>query len=238
MIVVRNLVKCYRDQTILNNISFNIAPGEMVAIIGSSGSGKSTLLRAINHLEAPDGGEVLINGKGFTKKNLNKMRRQVGMVFQQFNLFPHFTTLENVTYGPTKLLKKSPIQAIKLANNLLRTVNMLGKSSLYPYQLSGGQKQRVAIARTMAMSPKCILFDEPTSALDPENIGEVIDTIEQVAAKGIACIIVTHSMRLAQKCNRVIFLDHGKILEDTKSNQFFKKPKSDRAREFLAMIND
>lgn len=237
MIDVKNLNKKFGDHVVLDDISITLNSGEMVAVIGSSGSGKSTLLRCINQLETPDSGEILINGKHITKRNLTKLRQKLGMVFQQFHLFPHLTTLQNIEYAPRVVLKKTKAKAAKRGLELLEMVGLQDRADHYPHQLSGGQKQRVAIARALAMSPECILFDEPTSALDPENIGEVIETITNVAKRGITCLIVTHSMRLARKCQRVIFLDQGKIIEDSPADAFFSSPKTKRAKEFLALID-
>ena len=223
----------------LKGISTEIKEGEVISIIGPSGSGKSTFLRCINRLEEPTSGEIKINNKNILerKADINKIREEVGMVFQHFNLYPHKTVLENITLGPIRLKKMPKAEAEKMAIELLEKVGLADKKDVYPNKLSGGQKQRVAIARALAMNPKVILFDEPTSALDPEMIGEVLEVMKELANAGMTMIVVTHEMGFARNvANRVFFMDGGYILEDAKPQDLFDNPKTERAREFLEKV--
>lgn len=237
MIEIKHLSKTFGTHTVLKDISLTIPQGETVALIGPSGSGKSTLLRCINFLETPDSGKVIIDEEQVTKENAGTIAKKVGMVFQQFNLFPHKTILENITYAPIHVLKKNPEVAKKEAFELLQKVGLTDKAMAYPQSLSGGQKQRVAIARTLAMHPEVILFDEPTSALDPEMVKEVLEVISSLAHTGITLLIVTHEMGFARKlADRILFLDQGSIVEDAPPDVFFQNPKSARAQRFLEKV--
>nr|WP_206070897.1 amino acid ABC transporter ATP-binding protein [Nodosilinea sp. P-1105] len=224
---------------VLKDISTDVATGEVVAIIGPSGSGKSTMLRCINLLEVPTAGQILIDGIEITspKCDILKVRQNVGMVFQHFNLFPHKTVLDNLTYAPMKVRGLSKADAGKIAIDLLAKVGLSEKADQYPSRLSGGQKQRVAIARALAMQPDIMLFDEPTSALDPEMVKEVLDVIKGLADTGITMCIVTHEMGFAREvADRVLFLDGGYLVEDAPPDIFFSTPKSDRAQQFLEKV--
>nr|WP_205781353.1 amino acid ABC transporter ATP-binding protein [Planctomonas deserti] len=239
MVVVKNVNKHYGDLHVLKNISTTINRGEVVVVIGPSGSGKSTFCRALNRLETIDDGTILIDGKELPKegRGLAKLRADVGMVFQSFNLFAHKTILENVTLGPIKVRKQSPADAKKRAMDLLQRVGVANQANKSPAQLSGGQQQRVAIARALAMDPKVILLDEPTSALDPEMINEVLDVMVQLAHDGMTMVVVTHEMGFARKAaDRVLFMADGEILEDSTPAEFFDNPKSERAKDFLSKI--
>ena len=239
MIKIKDLKKKYGELEVLKGISTEIKEGEVISIIGPSGSGKSTFLRCINRLEEPTSGEIKINNKNILerKADINKIREEVGMVFQHFNLYPHKTVLENITLGPIRLKKMPKADAEKLAIELLEKVGLADKKDVYPNKLSGGQKQRVAIARALAMNPKVILFDEPTSALDPEMIGEVLEVMKELANAGMTMIVVTHEMGFARNvANRVFFMDGGYILEDAKPQDLFDNPKTERAREFLEKV--
>ncbi len=239
LVVVRNVIKHYGDLHVLKNISTTINRGEVVVVIGPSGSGKSTFCRALNRLETIDDGTILIDGKELPKegRGLAKLRADVGMVFQSFNLFAHKTILENVTLGPIKVRKQSPADAKKRAMELLERVGVANQANKSPAQLSGGQQQRVAIARALAMEPKVILLDEPTSALDPEMINEVLDVMVQLARDGMTMVVVTHEMGFARKAaDRVLFMADGEILEDATPAEFFDNPKSERAKDFLSKI--
>ena len=239
MIKIKDLKKKYGELEVLKGISTEIKEGEVISIIGPSGSGKSTFLRCINRLEEPTSGEIKINNKNILehKVDINKIREEVGMVFQHFNLYPHKTVLENITLGPIRLKKMPKAEAEKLAIELLEKVGLADKKDVYPNKLSGGQKQRVAIARALAMNPKVILFDEPTSALDPEMIGEVLEVMKELANAGMTMIVVTHEMGFARNvANRVFFMDGGYILEDAKPQDLFDNPKTERAREFLEKV--
>ena len=239
MIDVKNLTKSFGDHLVLNNISEHISTGEKVVIIGPSGSGKSTFLRCLNLLEKPSGGQIFFEGIELTGKkvDLDKHRQKMGMVFQQFNLFPHMTILENLTCAPM-LLKKIPReQAEEKAMSLLSRVGLADRAGAYPAQLSGGQKQRVAIVRALAMEPDVMLFDEPTSALDPEMVGEVLDVMKELARAGMTMVVVTHEMGFAREVsNRVLFLDGGVIAEEGTPQQIFGAPKSERLRSFLNKV--
>ena len=239
MIKIKDLKKKYGNLEVLKGISTVIKEGEVISIIGPSGSGKSTFLRCINRLEEPTSGEIIINNKNILERgaDINKIREEIGMVFQHFNLYPHKTVLENITLGPIRLKKISKAKAEKLAMELLEKVGLADKRDAYPNKLSGGQKQRVAIARALAMNPKIILFDEPTSALDPEMIGEVLEVMRELAHAGMTMIVVTHEMGFAKNvANRVFFMDGGYILEDAKPQDLFDNPKTERAREFLEKV--
>lgn len=239
MIKIKNLIKEFGELQVLKGINTEIKEGEVISIIGPSGSGKSTFLRCINRLEEPTSGELYINGKNILDKkvDINKIREEVGMVFQHFNLFPHKTVLENIILGPVRLKKMKRIDAEKLAINLLTKVGLADKKDVYPNKLSGGQKQRVAIARALAMEPKIMLFDEPTSALDPEMIGEVLEVMKELAREGMTMLVVTHEMGFARNVgNRVFFMDQGTILEDGNPKEIFENPKESRTREFLEKV--
>lgn len=240
MIHIEGLTKCFGQRVILDNLNLHVEKGQTLAIIGPSGSGKSTLLRCINMLEIPDSGRILINGEDVTdpKINLDRIRSNVGMVFQSFNLFPHMTVLENITYAPQVVDKKTKRQAEEKALIILEKVGLKDKANAYPAEISGGQKQRVAIARCLAMDPYVILFDEPTSALDPEMVKEVLEVIKQVEGEDITKLIVTHEMSFAKEVSdRIVFMDHGHILEDQDPKSFFKSPQSERVKIFLKNLS-
>lgn len=239
MIKIKRLSKNFAHHTILKNVTAEVAHGEVVSILGPSGSGKSTLLRCLNLLEKPTEGQVFIDQDDITAPSCNiaLIRQKIGMVFQQFNLFPHMTVLENLIYAPCQVLKKTRSEALIKAEDLLRKVGLLDKASAYPTQLSGGQKQRVAIARALAMGPEVILFDEPTSALDPEMVKEVLDVIKNLAYQKMTMVIVTHEMGFAREAaDHIWFLDEGKLLEISSPKEFFKKPKTLRAQQFLEKV--
>lgn len=239
MIKVNNLKKEFKDNKVLQGITTEIRRGEVVVIIGPSGCGKSTFLRCLNLLEQPTEGEVFLDGTELTAAgtDINKERQKMMMVFQHFNLFPHMTILDNISIGPIRLLKKSPEETKKKAEELLRRTGLLDKAEAYPNQLSGGQKQRVAICRALAMDPEVILFDEPTSALDPEMVGEVLDVMKELATSGITMICVTHEMGFAREvASRVLFMDGGVIAEDGTPEEVFDHPKNGRLKEFLSKI--
>ena len=223
----------------LDNVSETIKKGEVVVIIGPSGSGKSTFLRSLNRLEKPTGGHIIFDGVDLMSKktNLNLVRRKMGMVFQHFNLFPHMTVKENITFAPVKLKIKTPEEASKRADELLARVGLLEKADAYPSQLSGGQKQRIAIVRALAMDPEVMLFDEPTSALDPEMVGEVLDLIKQLASEGMTMVVVTHEMGFAKEvADLVLFMCDGIIEEEAAPDEFFGNPKSNRLQQFLKSV--
>jgi glutamate transport system ATP-binding protein len=239
MVSMHGVQKWFGDLHVLQDIELDVAPGEVVVVIGPSGSGKSTLCRAINRLETIEEGEIKVDGKTLPEegKDLAGLRSDVGMVFQSFNLFAHKTVLENVTLGPIKVRKKSKAEAEKRGHELLERVGIDSQASKHPAQLSGGQQQRVAIARALAMDPKVMLFDEPTSALDPEMIKEVLDTMVDLAKGGMTMIVVTHEMGFARTAaDRVLFMADGRIVEENTPDQFFTNPQSDRAKDFLAKI--
>ena len=239
MLKINQLSKYFHGKQVLHSIDLEIKEGEIVTIIGPSGSGKSTLLRCMNLLEVPEAGEVLFEGTNLLdpKTNLNEIREHIGMVFQNFNLFPNKTVGENITLA-LKLLKKMDDQSAKeIAFNLLTRVGLADKIDVYPSKLSGGQKQRVAIARSLALNPKLLLFDEPTSALDPEMVKEVLDVMKELGEGGMTMVIVTHEMGFArQVATRAIFIDQGQVLEDTTPEQLFTAPKHERTKEFLAKV--
>ncbi len=240
MIRFQNVNKWYgRDHHVLKNLNLEVKQGEVVVVCGPSGSGKSTLIRTINQLEAINDGEIWVDGiqANSTKTNINKLREEVGFVFQHFNLYPHLSVLENITLAPINVKKIAPAEAKKQALELLERVGLANKKDAYPSNLSGGQQQRVAIARGLAMNPRVMLFDEPTSALDPEMVGEVLSVMKQLAESGMTMMVVTHEMGFAREvADRVIFLDHGEIIEDTMPESFFTNPQSDRAKQFLRQI--
>ncbi len=239
MIVTKKLKKAFDQHVVLNGIDAVIEKGEKVVVIGPSGSGKSTFLRCLNLLEIPTEGEIWFEGINITDKkaDINKIRCKMGMVFQQFNLFPHLSVLENITLAPVKLGLMTREQAEKKAYELLQRIGLTEKAKAYPNQLSGGQKQRIAIIRALAMNPDVMLFDEPTSALDPEMVGEVLDLMAQLADEGMTMVVVTHEMRFAKKvATRVLFIDEGKIVEENTPEDFFENPKHPRLQEFLSKI--
>ncbi len=243
MIKASNVIKVFNGQGItvraVDGVSMEVAQGEVVVIIGPSGSGKSTFLRCINCLEDFDEGHIFIDGVDLAdrKTNINKVRAEVGMVFQQFNLFPHKTVLENLTIAQIKVRKRKKDEAEAKGRTLLQKVGIAAKEGEYPNRLSGGQQQRVAIARALAMDPKVILFDEPTSALDPEMVGEVLDVMKQLAKEGMTMIVVTHEMGFAREvADRVVFMDDGKIVEEGTPEHFFTNPREERAKLFLKQV--
>ncbi len=239
MIEVKNLVKSFGDNTVLCGINERIKPGEKVVIIGPSGSGKSTFLRCLNLLEEPTSGQIIFEGVDITdpKSDINKMRQKLGMVFQQFNLFPHLTVLRNITIAPTVLNIMTAKEANQKAYELLERIGLADKAESYPNQLSGGQKQRIAIVRALAMNPDVMLFDEPTSALDPEMVGEVLELMRNLAEDGMTMVVVTHEMGFAREVGtRVLFMDKGQILEQNEPKTFFSEPKNKRLQEFLAKV--
>ena len=239
MIEIRDVSKWYGTFQVLKDCTTKVEKGEVVVVCGPSGSGKSTLIKAVNGLEAFQQGEIRVNGTsvGDPKTDLPKLRSRVGMVFQHFELFPHLTITENLTLAQVKVLGRSRDEAIERGMKLLDRVGLNSQADKFPGQLSGGQQQRVAIARALSMDPICMLFDEPTSALDPEMINEVLDVMVELAKEGMTMMVVTHEMGFARKvAHRVIFMDHGQIVEDATKDDFFGKPRSDRAQQFLAKI--
>ena len=239
MIKVKNLHKKFENLEVLKGIDEHIKPGEVVVVIGPSGSGKSTFLRCLNQLETATEGEIYVDDELITdpKCDVNKVRQKMGMVFQQFNLFPHLTILENITLAPVMLKKMTKDQAKDKAMELLKRVGLEEKAEAYPVQLSGGQKQRVAIARALAMNPEIMLFDEPTSALDPEMVGEVLDVMKDLAESGMTMVIVTHEMGFAREvASRVIFMDQGIIMENGTPEEVFTNPKNERTKLFLSKV--
>ena len=238
MIKLENVHKSFGKNEVLKGINLHIEQGQVVVIIGPSGSGKSTVLRTMNYLEEPTSGKVIVDGMDLSdKKKLNDVRAEVGMVFQNFNLFPHMTVMENLTLAQTKVRKTSMEEAKKIGQALLDRVGLADKANAYPDSLSGGQKQRVAIARALAMKPKVMLFDEPTSALDPEMVREVLDVMKSLAEEGMTMVIVTHEMGFAKKvADRVLFVDGGLILEDNTPERVFDAPTNERTKSFLDKI--
>ena len=239
MIDVKNLSKSFGDHLVLDNISEHIYPGDKVVIIGPSGSGKSTFLRSLNLLEEPSAGSITFDGVEITspKTDIDKVRRQMGMVFQHFNLFPNMTILKNITLAPVRTGLMTQAQANEKAMQLLKRVGLEEKADAYPNQLSGGQKQRIAIVRALAMNPKVMLFDEPTSALDPEMVGEVLNVMKELAEEGMTMVVVTHEMGFAREVgNRVLFMDGGKILEQGSPAQVFGNPQNARLKDFLSKV--
>lgn len=239
MIKIEGLVKSYGNLEVLKGIDYEIKEKEVIVIIGASGSGKSTLLRCINLLEDITGGAVYIDGVKVNDPNtdINEIRKEVGMVFQQFNLFPHMTVLDNITIAPIKVRKMDPKEAEQLALELLAKVGLSDKANAYPEQLSGGQMQRVAIARALAMKPKVMLFDEPTSALDPEMVKEVLDVMKQLAEEGMTMVVVTHEMGFAREvADRVLFIDGGYLVEEGTPEEIFANPQNERTKAFLGKV--
>ncbi|WP_371018720.1 amino acid ABC transporter ATP-binding protein [Pseudalkalibacillus sp. JSM 102089] len=239
IIQVKDLKKSFGDLEVLKNINTDLKEKEVVCVVGPSGSGKSTFLRCLNKLEEITGGSVIVNGHNIAdpKTNINKVRQDVGMVFQHFNLFPHKTVLENVTLAPIKVKGDNKQNSAKKAKELLAKVGLEDKANNYPGELSGGQKQRVAIARALAMEPKVMLFDEPTSALDPEMIGEVLEVMKDLAKEGMTMVVVTHEMGFAREVgDRVIFMDGGYIVEENVPNELFSNPQNERTKAFLSKI--
>ena len=239
MIDVKNLSKSFGDHLVLDNISEHIYPGDKVVIIGPSGSGKSTFLRSLNLLEEPSAGSITFDGVEITspQTDIDKVRRQMGMVFQHFNLFPNMTILKNITLAPVRTGLMTQAEANEKAMQLLKRVGLEEKADAYPNQLSGGQKQRIAIVRALAMNPKVMLFDEPTSALDPEMVGEVLNVMKELAADGMTMVVVTHEMGFAREVgNRVLFMDGGKILEQGSPAQVFGNPQNARLKDFLSKV--
>jgi len=239
MIRIENLHKRFGGLEVIRGIDLHVTPGEVVCIIGPSGSGKSTVLRCINRLEEITAGRIVVDGSDITdpKTNINQVRAEAGMVFQQFNLFPHMTVLQNVTLGPVKVRRMKRAAADTLVRELLAKVGLAEKTGSYPDQLSGGQKQRVAIARSLALQPKVMLFDEPTSALDPELVGEVLEVMKRLAAEGMTMVVVTHEMGFAREvADRVIFIDQGVIQEEGPPKTFFSNPQNPRLKDFLGKV--
>ncbi len=239
MITVKNLQKSFGELNVLNGIDQHIAPREKVVIIGPSGSGKSTFLRCLNLLEKPTGGQIFFEGTEITdpKCDIDEIRCRMGMVFQQFNLFPHLSVLENITLAPVTHKRMTKPQAVERAMELLKRVGLTDKAEVFPKQLSGGQQQRIAIVRALAMGPDVMLFDEPTSALDPEMVGEVLDLMRQLAADGMTMAVVTHEMGFAREvASRVIFMDGGAILEENTPSELFDHPQNPRTQTFLSKV--
>ena len=239
MIDVKNLSKSFGDHLVLDDISEHIYPGDKVVIIGPSGSGKSTFLRCLNLMENPSGGNIVFDGVEITdpKVNIDQIRRQMGMVFQHFNLFPNMTILKNITLAPIRTGLMTKAEAEAKAMQLLQRVGLEEKANAYPNQLSGGQKQRIAIVRALAMNPKVMLFDEPTSALDPEMVGEVLNVMKELAKDGMTMVVVTHEMGFAREVgNRVLFMDEGKLLEEGTPEEIFGNPQHPRLQDFLSKV--
>ena len=236
-LVVRNLRKSFGENKVLRGINFELHEGERVVVLGPSGSGKSTFLRCINWMEEPTSGEIFLDGVRIDAKNVRKMRRNIGMVFQHFNLISNMTVMENLILAPVKLRVMKKDAAMKRARELLRHIGLSEKENAYPASLSGGQKQRIAIIRAMMLSPEVLLFDEPTSALDPEAIGDVLSLIRELADRGMTIMIVTHEMSFAKEiATRVVFIDKGKIIEEGTPKEFFSHPKTPRVQEFLKKV--
>jgi polar amino acid transport system ATP-binding protein len=239
MIQFAGVHKWFKQLHVLNDINLRIAPGEVLVVCGPSGSGKSTLIRTINQLEPINEGKLVVDGMDLLDKktDINKLRAEIGFVFQQFNLYPHLSVLSNITLAPLKIRKIQKKEAEEQAMTLLARVGLAEKRDAYPSQLSGGQQQRVAIARALAMKPKIMLFDEPTSALDPEMIGEVLAVMQGLAGTGITMVVVTHEMGFAREvAHRVAFMDHGVVLEEAKPEEFFRNPQHERAQQFLKQL--
>jgi polar amino acid transport system ATP-binding protein len=238
---VRNLHKAFGDLEVLQGIDFTVETGEVVCVLGPSGSGKSTLLRCLNRLEEPNGGQILIDGEDITDPDadVDQLRTNIGMVFQQFNLFPHLTVLKNLTVAQTGVLGRPKAEAISVAREMLERVGLSDKTHEYPAHLSGGQQQRVAIARALSMKPKMMLFDEPTSALDPELVGEVLDVMRTLAGEGMTMMVVTHEIGFAQEvADRVVFMDAGVVVEEGRPEQVLKHPSHERTKKFLRMVSE
>ncbi len=238
---VRNLHKAFGDLEVLQGIDFTVETGEVVCVLGPSGSGKSTLLRCLNRLEEPNGGQILIDGEDITDPDadVDQLRTNIGMVFQQFNLFPHLTVLKNLTVAQTGVLGRPKAEAISIAREMLERVGLSDKTHEYPAHLSGGQQQRVAIARALSMKPKMMLFDEPTSALDPELVGEEIDVMRTLAGEGMTMMVVTHEIGFAQEvADRVVFMDAGVVVEEGRPEQVLEHPSHERTKKFLRMVSE
>ncbi|MEK9525811.1 MAG: amino acid ABC transporter ATP-binding protein [Acidimicrobiaceae bacterium] len=238
---VRNLHKAFGDLEVLQGIDFTVETGEVVCVLGPSGSGKSTLLRCLNRLEEPNGGQILIDGEDITDPDadVDQLRTNIGMVFQQFNLFPHLTVLKNLTVAQTGVLGRPKAEAISIAREMLERVGLSDKTHEYPAHLSGGQQQRVAIARALSMKPKMMLFDEPTSALDPELVGEVLDVMRTLAGEGMTMMVVTHEIGFAQEvADRVVFMDAGVVVEEGRPEQVLEHPSHERTKKFLRMVSE
>lgn len=236
-LVVKDLRKSFGKNKVLNGINFRLNEGERVVVLGPSGSGKSTFLRCINWMEEPTSGEIILDGEVVTEKNVRRIRQDVGMVFQHFNLIANLTVMENLTLAPVKLKRMKRDEAEKRARELLKHIGLISKMNAYPASLSGGQKQRVAIVRAMMMNPEVLLFDEPTSALDPESIGDVLSLIRELASQGMTIMIVTHEMSFAREiATRIVFLDKGRIIEEGEPSEFFEHPKTGRVKEFLEKV--
>ena len=236
-LVIKNLKKSFGKNKVLKGIDFELKEGERVVVLGPSGSGKSTFLRCINWMEEPTAGEIIFDGELVTAKNIRKVRQNVGMVFQHFNLISNMTVMENLTLAPVKLKLMKKADAEKRAMELLKHIGLPNKAQAYPASLSGGQKQRVAIIRAMMLNPEVLLFDEPTSALDPESIGDVLSLIRELAERGMTIVIVTHEMSFAKEiASRIVFLDKGKIIEEGTPTEFFEHPKTPRVQEFLKKV--
>ena len=237
LLEIKNLHKKFGKLEVLNGVNISVEKGEKIVILGSSGSGKSTALRCVNLLETPTGGQILYNGEDITKQNINKYRKKVGMVFQNFTLFPNMSVLENITLAPKAFGDDTDKNIEKKAIELLKRVGLEDKKDVYPNSLSGGQKQRVAIARALANSPEVLLFDEPTSALDPEMVKEVLDVIKELSEEGLTMLIVTHEMNFAKEvADKVIFMDGGIVLEEGTPSEIFDNPKEERTKEFFSKI--
>ncbi|WP_032122946.1 amino acid ABC transporter ATP-binding protein [Clostridium amazonitimonense] len=239
MIEIKNLHKNFGNNKVLKGVNEEIKKGEVVVVIGPSGSGKSTFLRCLNLLEEPSSGNIIFEGEDITDKkvDINKLREKMGMVFQQFNLFPHKTVLENITLAPTKVKGKSKEEAESIAFKLLKKIGLEEKAKSYPAELSGGQKQRIAIARALAMEPDVMLFDEPTSALDPEMVGEVLSVMKELAKEGMTMVVVTHEMGFAKEVgHRVLFMDDGNIVEQGDPKEIFSNPQNPRTKDFLSKV--
>ena len=237
MIDVKNLQKRFGDLVVLDGIDLKVDPGDVIVLVGPSGCGKSTFLRCLTHLEEPTGGQIFLDGKEVTDKEIDHVRSRMGMVFQHFNLFPHMTVKKNITFAPVKLRKMTQAEADKKAMELLDRIGLADKADEYPNMLSGGQKQRIAIVRALAMDPEVLLFDEPTSALDPEMVGEVLELMKKLAKNGMTMVVVTHEMGFAKEvASRVIFIDKGKIQEDKPPQEFFANPENPRLRDFLSKV--
>ncbi|MBR3279183.1 MAG: amino acid ABC transporter ATP-binding protein [Lachnospiraceae bacterium] len=237
MIDVKNLQKRFGDLVVLDGIDLKVDPGDVIVLVGPSGCGKSTFLRCLTHLEEPTGGQIFLDGKEVTDRDIDHVRSRMGMVFQHFNLFPHMTVKKNITFAPVKLRKMTQAEADKKAMDLLERIGLADKADEYPNMLSGGQKQRIAIVRALAMDPEVLLFDEPTSALDPEMVGEVLELMKKLAKNGMTMVVVTHEMGFAKEvASRVIFIDKGKIQEDKPPQEFFANPENPRLRDFLSKV--
>lgn len=236
-LVIRNLRKAFGKNKVINGINFELREGERVVVLGPSGSGKSTFLRCINWMEEPTSGEIVFDSEVVTEKNIRRIRRNIGMVFQHFNLISNMTVMDNLTLAPVKLKLMKRAEAEKRAMELLRHIGLSGKATAYPASLSGGQKQRVAIVRAMMLNPEVLLFDEPTSALDPESIGDVLSLIRELADQGMTIMIVTHEMSFAREiATRIVFIDKGRIIEEGTPEEFFEHPKTERVQEFLKKV--